>query len=46
VIIEALMNFALKGHQLLPFQGVPSKFLFAAGRCPTFLLMPFQGEKS
>ena len=34
----------LKGLKLLPFQGVNSSgSFFSVGRCPTFMLTPFQG---
>jgi hypothetical protein len=38
-------EYALKGLKLLPFQGVHGAGLFNVGRCPTFMLSPFQGKK-
>jgi len=39
-------NLSIKGRQLLPFQGANCKFHLLLGRCPNFLLMPFQGENA
>jgi len=36
-------EYALKGLKLLPFQGVNESGSLKAGRCPTLMLMPFQG---